>query len=101
MTHLSVSGGLAQLHYAQINGIKALPAFPGAGLQPALFGGDMRQRGSRVLAGSVGVSKEGTQSRRIFNVLCRRDLPVSIGLEWHITSSRDTLAPQVFPLETA
>lgn len=56
MTHLSVSDRVACLHYAQINGTKSLPTFPGAGPQLTLFGGDGRQRGSGVLAGPVGLS---------------------------------------------
>lgn len=81
MTHLAVSGRLAGLHWAQINGIKPLPVLPGAGPQPARLGGDMRQRGSRVLAGSMGVSKEGTRCRRKFNIVFRREISFSIGLE--------------------
>lgn len=81
MTHLAVSGRLAGLHWAQINGIKTLPVLPGAGPQPARLGGDMRQRGSRVLAGSMGMSKERTRCRRKFNIVFRREISFSIGLE--------------------
>lgn len=58
MTQLAVSRRLAWLHWTQINGIKTLPIFPGAGPQPARLEGDVRQRESRVLATSVGDSKE-------------------------------------------